>query len=1490
MTETLPGRRARERARRGATPCWWPTPPPWTRSSSARCGSPSSPRDLDQLVRALDRLRAGNRVYARLYPARQRGDRRRRVPAGPARLGALGARAPPTRARASSRCRDPPVWRARSPRDRAVSGWRQSLTLPSSGEDRRAPLPMTDRRDAPRCAVLAVARRSPGARAGAAGPQFWRLEGATAFLEGELEGLSLDSEAACASAPATRSASSTRRPPTPGASPATPTGVLYVGTGNDGRVFRVEGEQGLASSSTRTSSRCTRWRWARTGGSTRARRPTERSTRSTPPARPRASSTPPRSTSGPSPSTRRARSTSPPAARAASTGCTPDGKSETLLDHRPRPTSCPSPSTSAGAVFAGSAPEGIVYRIDAAGKVVRPRRLRLPRDQGARRRAPTGAVYAAAIDGQTRRDRAPGPGRGRRPRPAPASGSRGGRGDGQRELRGRRARQPPCAAAGAGGGPGPVEGRAAPDRRLGRRRHAVELRRGRALTPRVRARRGRPRRHGQQGQGLPGRRRRPLGPGRVAPRRAGHRPSPAPGGGAGPRHVEPGAASSRSTTRTATQGHASCRRSRTPRPSSTWGRVSWEGTAPPGTRGAPPDPRRQHGDPRRDLDRLVGALDSRGRRADGDRAGRASSSSGSPSSAAKAARRPTVEAVAAAYLQRNLPPVVKSITVHPPGEVFQKPISVSGEPEILGLDVDPLSERAAAQRARRRQPARHQLQPQALPARPAHLLLAGRGPERRRPALRRRVPDGGRRALAAAAARARRSRSSPGTPRSVPNGRYVVRVLASDAPGNPPDARPDRLEGQRLLPGRQRPALDRGVARPRRRPRASGSRCRTTRSPVRRLEFSVDAGRWQEVHPADGITDSLEETYEIPLPAAVADPASSSCGRRDLLGNVATARVDMPCLGRALDVLARPRRRASGTCCCCAGRSRPCGRPGTPFASSRPRAPGRALARHRERAEVDAVLAWDGPEVAALLGRGGAAAGASPRPSRARGRRGRVHAERAPGRGAARRAPRASSPTTPLPPPAARTLAPGWPAPCEPLGLDPAAEPPRPLACHRGRATRTRRERTRDLPPGFLAVHPGSGSPAKNWPRGALRRRGPAGSLAGRPGCSSSAPPRRKRRRLERRVVGPRAGRCARSGPRSPARASSSATTPASRHLAAAAGAPTLALFGPTDPATWAPVGPAGRDAARAGRRRSPTSSVAEVARGRRASSQLRPRRADLHPADQPVDAHRDRAAAVAHGLEALLAQGLEERLRRGRRRPASTVTPATEPSRATTVSRNSDPSPAARQDLGRERERRRCSRGRPISAEGNSGLASVPEAGRLPQAPRSEVHLGQRAGVEGEDGRRAPAQQDSAAGTRLGRMKGRAAAKPRKSSARPGAASRRRARAASSTRAATDSGASSRGSSATRAARRRAAPPPASRAGGAAREVQRRPRGPPTARAPRRATRESRARTRAHAHDRPPLLDQPPQPAAHRLAGPREPALHRALRDARAPPPPPRR
>ena len=51
--------------------------------------------------------------------------------------------------------------------------------------------------------------------------------------------------------------------------------------------------------------------------------------------------------------------------------------------------------------------------------------------------------------------------------------------------------------------------------------------------------------------------------------------------------------------------------------------------------------------------------------------------------------------LSSAYLPRNIRPQVASITVHPPGVVFQKPFS-SGETEIAGLDEDAQDKRAAA--------------------------------------------------------------------------------------------------------------------------------------------------------------------------------------------------------------------------------------------------------------------------------------------------------------------------------------------------------------------------------------------------------------------------------------------------------------------------------------------------------------------------------------------------------------------------------------------------------------------------------------------------------------------------------------------------------------------------------------------------------------------------------------------------------------------------
>ncbi len=92
-------------------------------------------------------------------------------------------------------------------------------------------------------AALTLALPLLPAPAHAAQPQFWKLEGARDFLDGDTEGLSVDSEGHVRLAPASK----------PRFDPESPfvwtvvrdsKGVLYLGTGNEGRVYRVENGQG----------------------------------------------------------------------------------------------------------------------------------------------------------------------------------------------------------------------------------------------------------------------------------------------------------------------------------------------------------------------------------------------------------------------------------------------------------------------------------------------------------------------------------------------------------------------------------------------------------------------------------------------------------------------------------------------------------------------------------------------------------------------------------------------------------------------------------------------------------------------------------------------------------------------------------------------------------------------------------------------------------------------------------------------------------------------------------------------------------------------------------------------------------------------------------------------------------------------------------------------------------------------------------------------
>jgi hypothetical protein len=256
----------------------------------------------------------------------------------------------------------------------------------------------------------------------------------------------------------------------------------------------------------------------------------------------------------------------------------------------------------------------------------------------------------------------------------------------------------------------------------------------------------------------------------------------------------------------------------------------------------------------------------------------------------KGARTPILKGLAVAYLQRNLRPEVPAVTVHPPGEVFQKPISVTGEPEILGLDPMPPPPGA----------------PKPPPA-PAATSFSRKLYQRGLQTFSWRADDPNGDTLAfdvyfrtLGDNRFRILKRGLTEPvlawdtTTVPNGRYLVKVVATDAPANP--------GGLALTGERESAAFDVDNTPPaitvvlaQKTPPRVRATVRDDASAMRRAEYSVDGGRWEEVYPVDGINDSRDEAYEFtPDGLTGAGPHVVVVRVTDLLGNAASARVDVP--------------------------------------------------------------------------------------------------------------------------------------------------------------------------------------------------------------------------------------------------------------------------------------------------------------------------------------------------------------------------------------------------------------------------------------------------------------------------------------------------------------------------------------------------------------------------------------------------------------------
>jgi sugar lactone lactonase YvrE len=256
------------------------------------------------------------------------------------------------------------------------------------------------------------------------------------------------------------------------------------------------------------------------------------------------------------------------------------------------------------------------------------------------------------------------------------------------------------------------------------------------------------------------------------------------------------------------------------------------------------------------------------------------------------ANAPVLTSVTAAYLPRNTRPRVASITIHPPGTVFQRPFP-TGEPELAGFEGDTPERRASAQASAVGQPPPPQLGRRTYER--GLLTFVWRADDENRDELRYDVQY-----RLEGETSWKILRSGLVDPifvwdtTSVPNGRYVVQVLASDAPSNSPEtALVGTLESSAFDIDNTPPVVTITGSR------RDGTRTilafevRDDHSAVQKAEFSLDGERWQNVYPRDGIADSRMERYELALEG---NQAARGVIIRvtDALNNVTSARGEAP--------------------------------------------------------------------------------------------------------------------------------------------------------------------------------------------------------------------------------------------------------------------------------------------------------------------------------------------------------------------------------------------------------------------------------------------------------------------------------------------------------------------------------------------------------------------------------------------------------------------
>src|SRR5206468_3501156 len=242
---------------------------------------------------------------------------------------------------------------------------------------------------------------------------------------------------------------------------------------------------------------------------------------------------------------------------------------------------------------------------------------------------------------------------------------------------------------------------------------------------------------------------------------------------------------------------------------------------------------------------------------------------------------PSLQAVSVAYLQANLPPILKRVAVDAPG-VLREKLMYAPEPEpqdlaFTGLRVNPDTGASAAQTS-------------SLPEKKIYvrgmrgidwdaedpngdtltfdLSFKGEGESAWKPL-----------------AKGLRDSYFAFDSTQLPDGLYRVRVEASDAPSNPAGQAKTAVQVSDPILVDNTPPVVQVTARKTGKDVVIEVSATDSPGPIARAEYSLDAARFVPVAPTDGVSDSRAETYSIGLASLRPGEHTVIVKVTDLLGN-----------------------------------------------------------------------------------------------------------------------------------------------------------------------------------------------------------------------------------------------------------------------------------------------------------------------------------------------------------------------------------------------------------------------------------------------------------------------------------------------------------------------------------------------------------------------------------------------------------------------------